>query len=97
VIRHMARRVMANGAPLVFYVHPREIDTQHPRIPMPGWRHFKCYVNLRTTESKIRQIIRDFPVTTCRDFIFGSVSEWPDTKSVLSTMVTAELFANRGA
>lgn len=87
VIRHMAKRVMANGAPLIFYVHPREIDTEHPRIPMPWWRRFKCYVNLRTTENKIRQIIRDFPVTTCRDFLFGAVSESPSTKAVLSTTV----------
>jgi polysaccharide deacetylase family protein (PEP-CTERM system associated) len=97
VIRHMARRVMAKGAPVIFYVHPREIDTRHPRIPMPWWRRFKCYVNLRTTESKIRQIIRDFPVTTCRDFLFGSVSESPNTKSVLSTVLNAELLANRVA
>lgn len=83
VIRHMARRVMASGAPLIFYVHPREIDTQHPRIPMPRWRRFKCYVNLRTAEKKIRQIVRDFPVTTCRDFLFGSMSELPDPKPVL--------------
>jgi polysaccharide deacetylase family protein (PEP-CTERM system associated) len=83
VIRHMARRVMASGAPLIFYVHPREIDAQHPRIPMPRWRSFKCYVNLHTAENKIRQIVRDFPVTTCRDVLFGSMSELPGTKPVL--------------
>ena len=83
VIRRMAKRVMASGAPLIFYVHPREIDTQHPRIAMPRWRRFKCYVNLGTAENKIRQIVRDFPVTTCRDFLFGSMSEWPDAKPVL--------------
>lgn len=83
VIRHMARRVMASGAPLIFYVHPREIDTQHPRIPMPRWRRFKCYVNLRTAEKKIRRIVRDFPVTTCRDFLFGSMPELSDPKPVL--------------
>lgn len=83
VIRHMARRVMASGAPLIFYVHPREIDTQHPRIAMPRWRRFKCYANLRTAENKIRQIVRDFPVTTCSDFLFGSMSELPDPKPVL--------------
>lgn len=96
VIRHMATRVIAHRAPLIFYVHPREIDPQHPRIPMSYWRRFKSYVNLHTTEMKIRHIIRDFPVTTCRDFLFGSASERPTKKPRLSTTVNPELLANRG-
>lgn len=75
IIRRMGRRLMANGAPLLFYIHPREIDVHHPRIPMSYGRRFRSYVNLRTTESKIRRIVRDFPVTTCRDFIFGTAAQ----------------------
>lgn len=63
---------MASGAPLIFYIHPREIDVDHPRIPMSLGRRFKSYVNLRPTEMKIRRIIREFPVTTCSDFLFGA-------------------------
>lgn len=83
IIRHMGRRQMANGAPLIFYIHPREIDVDHPRIPMPLGRRFKSYVNLRPTEMKIRRIMREFPVTTCSEFLFGAASEANRTEAVL--------------
>jgi len=75
IIRHMGRRQMANDIPLIFYIHPREIDPHHPRIAMPYSRRFKSYVNLSSTEDKIRRISRDFPVTTCRDFLFSTMDE----------------------
>jgi polysaccharide deacetylase family protein (PEP-CTERM system associated) len=75
IIRHMSRRVLASGAPLMFYIHPREIDPHHPRIQMPYRRRLKSYVNLHTTENKIRKVIRDFSVTTCKQFLDVSVRE----------------------
>jgi len=95
VIRHMGRRLMANGDPLIFYIHPREIDPQHPRISMPLHRRFKCYVNLQTTEQKVRRILRDFPVTTCRNFLFGPDVEQIET-TALSTLLRVELSARLG-
>jgi polysaccharide deacetylase family protein (PEP-CTERM system associated) len=95
VIRHMGRRLMASGAPLMFYIHPREIDPQHPRLPMPYTRRFKSYVNLHTTETKIRHIVRDFPVTTCRDFLFGAGSELSYKKPILSAIVNRDMTSNR--
>lgn len=69
LIRRMSREVLAEGRPVVFYVHPREIDPSHPRLPMSRKRSFKSYVNLETTESKIRHILQDFPVTTFHNVI----------------------------
>jgi len=69
LIRQMSKRVLAEGRPVVFYVHPREIDPSHPRLPMSRKRSFKSYVNLDTTESKIRHILQDFPVTTFENVI----------------------------
>ena len=71
LIRPMARRVLAEGRPVVFYVHPREIDPAQPRLPMGGRDRFKTYVNLRTTEGKLNSILRDFDVTTFRDYLAG--------------------------
>ena len=85
IIRHMGKRQMANGAPLMFYIHPREIDVNHPRIPMPFGRRFKSYVNLRPTEMKIRHILREFPVTTCRDFLFAAEPELDSKEVVLAS------------
>jgi polysaccharide deacetylase family protein (PEP-CTERM system associated) len=64
LIRRMSKQVLAEGRPVVFYIHPREIDPQHPRLPMSRKRQFKSYVNLETTETKVRRILQDFPVTT---------------------------------
>lgn len=69
LIKPMAERALADDRPVVFYIHPREINPGHRRLPMNLKRRFKCYVNLRTTEPKLRSIFRDFPVTTFRRFI----------------------------
>jgi polysaccharide deacetylase family protein (PEP-CTERM system associated) len=69
VIRIMAKQVLAAGRPVIFYVHPREIDPAHPRLPMSPLRQFKCYVNLHTTERKILRILDEFTVTTFRDLL----------------------------
>ena len=69
LVKRMSRAVLDEGRPVIFYVHPREIDPGHPRLPMSASRRFKTYVNLDTTERKIRQILADFPVTTFGDYL----------------------------
>jgi polysaccharide deacetylase family protein (PEP-CTERM system associated) len=69
LIKRMAAKVEREGRPVVFYVHPREVDPDHPRLPMGPTRRFKTYVNLRTTESKLRSILRDFTTVTFRDYL----------------------------
>src|ERR1039458_4449938 len=54
---------------LVYYVHPREIDPAHPRLPMSAVRRFKSYVNLHSTEVKLRRILREFPTVTFREYL----------------------------
>jgi hypothetical protein len=65
----MARRVLAEGRPVIYYVHPREIDPAHPRLRMSAIRRFKSYVNLRSTEVKLRRILREFPTVTFREYL----------------------------
>jgi polysaccharide deacetylase family protein (PEP-CTERM system associated) len=69
VIGRMARRVIREGRPVIFYIHPREIDPGHPRLPMPLHRRFKSYINLRSTEGKIQRIISEFPMATFQEFL----------------------------
>jgi polysaccharide deacetylase family protein (PEP-CTERM system associated) len=64
VIRAMGRKAHSEGRPVIFYVHPREIDPQQPRMALSRRRRFTCYVNLKTTRPKIRHILRDFAVTS---------------------------------
>lgn len=64
VIRLMTASVLRQGRSAIFYVHPREIDPGQPRLPMSRWRSFKSYVNLDTTEPKLRQILARFEFAT---------------------------------
>jgi polysaccharide deacetylase family protein (PEP-CTERM system associated) len=69
LIEAMTSRVLAEGRPVVFYIHPREVDPSHPRLPMSLGRRFKSYVNLKGAEAKIRSLLRRFPMTTFQSFI----------------------------
>jgi polysaccharide deacetylase family protein (PEP-CTERM system associated) len=69
LIRAMGRRALSEGRPVVFYIHPREIDPDQPRMPLGRRRKFTCYVNLRSTREKIERILRDFPVTSFDKYI----------------------------
>ena len=69
LIRKTARKVLASGRPVIYYIHPREIDPDHPRLPMSARRHFKCYVNLSTTEAKITGLLSKFKFATFQEFI----------------------------
>jgi polysaccharide deacetylase family protein (PEP-CTERM system associated) len=69
ITRLMGERVLAEGRPVVFYVHPREIDPSHPRLAMSAGRRFRSYVGLKTTRSKIQRILRDFDVGTFSDYL----------------------------
>jgi polysaccharide deacetylase family protein (PEP-CTERM system associated) len=76
LIQRMARKVLASGRPVVFYIHPREIDPTHPRLPMSLPRRFKSYVNLHGTEEKLLRILEDFPVGTFRNFLATDGLRW---------------------
>ena len=64
LMRTMGRRVLSEGRPVVFYIHPREIDPEQPRLPLSRRRRFTCYVNLHSTRPKIERILRDFQVSS---------------------------------
>lgn len=69
LVRRKAVSVLQHNRPVVFYVHPREIDPEHPRLPMGAWRRFKSYVNLTMTERKVRNLLSDFEFTTFRGYL----------------------------
>ena len=69
LLRRMANLVLREGRPLISYIHPREIDPTHPRLAMGLRRRFKSYVGLRSTQSKIEKLLRDFPVSTFEQYL----------------------------
>ena len=53
--------------PVVFYLHPWELDPEHPRVSFYWKARLTHYVNLRTTERKLRRLLQEFA--------FGPLSE----------------------
>ena len=55
------KAVNRTGKPITFYLHPWELDPDHPRIQVPrriaGLTH---YFNLGATERRFRKLLRDF-------------------------------------
>src|SRR5579884_1005881 len=50
VSQRLLRAINRGGHPAVFYIHPWEIDPDHPRIPLPRRIGLTHYFNLRATE-----------------------------------------------
>lgn len=43
--------------PVIFYLHPREIDKSQPRLPLPLRDYYISYVNLSGTLRKLKRIL----------------------------------------
>jgi polysaccharide deacetylase family protein (PEP-CTERM system associated) len=54
------RAVEASGKPVVFYIHPWELDPGHPRVPFYWKPRLTHYVNLASTERKLTRLMNDF-------------------------------------
>lgn len=50
--------------PAIFYLHPWEIDPDQPRISSGAVSRFRHYYNLPKTESRLRQLLKDFRFDT---------------------------------
>jgi polysaccharide deacetylase family protein (PEP-CTERM system associated) len=58
--RHM-RGENAAGRPAMFYVHPREIDPEQPRLSLPWPQSFIHYFGVRGCERKLRHLLLTSP------------------------------------
>ncbi len=67
VMRALMRRTNAQGRPVVFYVHPWEIDPDQPRVnALPRLKRFRHYNNLERTYARLERLLGDFRFTSAR-------------------------------
>ena len=59
LIARMTKSVNKQGRPVIYYLHPREVDPSHPRLPMGFVRRFKSYINLHSTLPKLKRLQKD--------------------------------------
>lgn len=69
IIDLLSRSVNRSGRPVIYYLHPREIDPGHPRLSMGLVRKFKSYVNMRSTMPKLRRLLRDQRLLPFREWL----------------------------
>jgi polysaccharide deacetylase family protein (PEP-CTERM system associated) len=56
--------------PVVFYLHPWELDPGQPRVRGVPWsKRFRHYVNLDKTEGRLDRLLGDFEFVTVRDLL----------------------------
>jgi len=56
--------------PVVFYLHPWEIDPGQPRVKTSQLSAFRHYRNLGQTEARLRQLLMDFRFGTVESLVF---------------------------
>jgi len=69
------RAINREGHPVVFYLHPWELDPGHPRIPLPRRIAVTHYHNLSATEPRLRRLLSEFRFAPMGDVLgVGSAS-----------------------
>jgi polysaccharide deacetylase family protein (PEP-CTERM system associated) len=69
VTRRGLAAINRSGHPAVFYIHPWELDPDHPRIPLPRRIAITHYANLGATERLLRRLLHDFSFAPMREVL----------------------------
>ena len=68
----MRRVNTTEGKPIVFYLHPWEVDPEQPRLAAPWVSRVRHYRNLHHTEPRLRRLLSDFSFRTVTATMFAS-------------------------
>lgn len=61
------RQAMAQGRPPMIVLHPRELDPDHPKLPIRGLEGWTHYAFLKSTEPKLKWLFPRFEWGTLED------------------------------
>lgn len=64
MVRGAARRMNRFGDPAVFYLHPREVDPDGPRLHLPPLKKFATYGTRTDATERVGRLLREFQFTT---------------------------------
>jgi len=65
-------KLQKEGRPAVIYIHPREVDPEHPRLALKLHRRFKSYVNLHSTIPKLHWLCENYRFQLMKDYVKDS-------------------------
>jgi len=69
IITSTARRLNNAGAPAVFYLHPREMEADGPRLKLPPLKSFAAYGTRSDIKDRLRHILQTFSFCTMRQLV----------------------------
>jgi polysaccharide deacetylase family protein (PEP-CTERM system associated) len=70
VTRSLMRTCNRQGRPVMFYLHPWEIDPEQPRVLGLSWsKRFRHYNNLDKTQERMERLLQDFSFTAARRLV----------------------------
>lgn len=69
MIRDAIRTFNSKGQPVIFYIHPWELDPGQPRIDLPRRVGLTHYANLKSTLPKLNRLLKDFRFSTMEEVI----------------------------
>ena len=69
VTKQAIRQVNRSGEPVTFYLHPWELDPDHPRIDVPRRIALTHYFNLKATEGRLKKLLRDFKMAPMKEVL----------------------------
>ena len=65
-IKYGLNKINKNGNPFIFYIHPKDLDPEMPKINEYAWHY---YYNLNGATKKFEKILSDFKFYTVKDHL----------------------------
>lgn len=69
--KYLLSKVQKSNKPIVFYLHPWEIDHAQPRVKVSALSTFRHYNNLDKCEQRLEKLLEDFSFATMSEVLKG--------------------------
>jgi polysaccharide deacetylase family protein (PEP-CTERM system associated) len=76
LLRRWLRGIEAQGRPVIFYLHPWELDPEQPRMSGPRRSTLRHYLNLGRVEGRLERLLDDFRFAAVRELLPGLERGW---------------------
>ena len=60
ISKYLMKKCNEQGRPVIFYIHPWEIDEEQPKINLPVIKKFRHYNNINKTFNRLENLLKDF-------------------------------------
>jgi polysaccharide deacetylase family protein (PEP-CTERM system associated) len=66
---HLSRNILNKNRPLIFYIHPWEVDDAPPKVLLPFFKSLRHYYNSSSSVKKIERLLSEFEFTSIQNVI----------------------------